>query len=192
MRVTAIGFAVSDRLDVTVSADVENEIHFELRTGLTINGAIVDRDGHGVGAAQLLAAHLGGKHLPVTAVANSDGTFTVSGLQPGKYLLRIQALGFLMRDVQPVLAGSDGGEVVLHGDAYDDAYIVSDYRLTNLQTYGAGLSLSYKPGFFEDESVSLEFSYDMYQTDDNAYIENCYGETKIEADMFTFAMSYDF
>jgi len=74
----------------------------------------------------------------------------------------------------------------------DDTYIVSDYRLSALATNTVGLSLSYKPGFFDDESVALNFSYDIFQTDDNAYIENWYGETNIQADVLTFALSYDF
>ncbi|MDF1880406.1 DUF3570 domain-containing protein [Sulfurimonas sp. MAG313] len=74
----------------------------------------------------------------------------------------------------------------------DDKYIVSDYRLSALATTGAGLSLSYKPGFFNDDSVSFDFSYDVFSTDDNAYIENWYDETSLKANMFTFALSYDF
>jgi len=75
---------------------------------------------------------------------------------------------------------------------YDDAYIVSDYRLTDLETRGAGLSLSYRPGFIEDENILIKMSYDWYETDDNAYIENWYGKSKIEANMATIALIYDF
>lgn len=75
---------------------------------------------------------------------------------------------------------------------YDDAFIVSDYRLSAFASQDAGLSLLYKPGFFDDENVAISLSYDMYQTDKNAYIENWYGETQIIAKYGTVSLSYDF
>ena len=78
--------------------------------------------------------------------------------------------------------------------SYDvnDRYIVSDYKFTEFDTTTLGVSMHYKPGFFEDEALGLQLSYDYYATDDNEYIQNWYGESKIEADMVTFALTYDF
>jgi len=80
----------------------------------------------------------------------------------------------------------------LNDYAYDDAFIVSDYRLTDLQTQTLGLSLSYRPGFFEDENIVIKMSYDWFETDQNAYIENWYGESKIKANIANIALTYDF
>jgi len=74
----------------------------------------------------------------------------------------------------------------------NDDYIVSDYKYTSFDTVTMGLSCHYKPGFFEDEALGLQLSYDYYSTDDNSYIKNWYGKSSIEADMVTFALTYDF
>jgi len=75
---------------------------------------------------------------------------------------------------------------------YDDAFIVSDYRLSAFQSIDTGLSLSYRPGFFPDENMAIEMTYDWFTTDENAYIENWYGETQIKAEYATISLSYAF
>ena len=74
----------------------------------------------------------------------------------------------------------------------DDAYIVSDYRLTDFASQDVGLSLEYRPGFIDDENLAIALSYDIYQTDKNAYIENWYGESQIKARYGTVSIRYDF
>ena len=78
-----------------------------------------------------------------------------------------------------------------HDYQYDDAYIVSDYRLTDFASQDIGVSLEYKPGYFDDK-LGIAITYDMFQTDQNAYIENWYGETQVKAEYGTIAISYDF
>jgi len=92
---------------------------------------------------------------------------------------------YYMQDAAAFAKGLDNYSV-------DDDYIVSDYKFSEFDTITIGASLHYKPGFFEDEAIALQISYDYYTTDDNAYIKNWYGASKIEAEMVTFALTYDF
>ena len=80
----------------------------------------------------------------------------------------------------------------LNDYSLDDAYIVSDYRLSDLQTQSFGISMSYRPGFIDDENIAIKMSYDWYQTDNNAYIENWYGASQIKASFLNVALAYDF
>ena len=74
----------------------------------------------------------------------------------------------------------------------NDTYIVSDYKFTAYNTITLGASMHYKPGFFEDESVAIQLSYDRFTTDDNDYIQKWYGKKNIEADMATVSLTYAF
>ena len=74
----------------------------------------------------------------------------------------------------------------------NDDYIVSDYKFSAYDTVTVGVSMHYKPGYFEDENVQIQLSYDRFSTDNNAYIQNWYGKKNIEADMATVSVSYAF
>jgi len=73
-----------------------------------------------------------------------------------------------------------------------DEYIVSDYKFTEFESYTVGVSMHYIPDFFENEGLGFQLSYDRYATDDNAYIKAWYGKSKIEADMASLSLTYDF
>ena len=78
------------------------------------------------------------------------------------------------------------------GYVTSDRYIVSDYKYTEFDSYTIGVSLHYVPDLFGNEGLGIQLSYDKYATDDNDYIKAWYGKSKIEADMLSFALTYDF
>ena len=70
-------------------------------------------------------------------------------------------------------------------------YIVRGYCLTDFSSQDIGFSFEYKPGYFDD-NLGISMTYDIYQTDKNAYIENWYGESQIKARYGTVAVNYAF
>lgn len=77
-------------------------------------------------------------------------------------------------------------------DSASDEYIVSDYKFSEFESYTIGASLHYVPDFWENEGLGIQLSYDRYSTDNNEYIQAWYGASKIEADMMSFSLTYDF
>jgi len=70
-----------------------------------------------------------------------------------------------------------------------DTYVASDYRMTAFDSYDIGVPFVYKPS---DSPYSYSFSVDYYQTSDNDYIKNWFGQNNIQAVYTTFRIDYDF
>ena len=75
---------------------------------------------------------------------------------------------------------------------FDDNYFVSDYKYSALATFDAGISMMWRPEFFEDENVLIKLNANFYMSDDNKYIYEWYGEKSIKASYFTTALNYEF
>ncbi len=75
---------------------------------------------------------------------------------------------------------------------FDDNFFVSDYKYSALATFDAGISMMWRPEFFEDENVLIKLNANYYMTDKNKYIYEWYGEKSIKASYFTTAFSYEF
>jgi len=71
-----------------------------------------------------------------------------------------------------------------------DKYIASDYRMTSFNSYDFGIPITYKPS--QESPYSFSFSVDYYQTNDNAYIQNWFGNNNIQAIYTTLRIDYDF
>jgi len=71
-----------------------------------------------------------------------------------------------------------------------DKYVASDYRMSAFDSYDFGIPITYKPS--EESPYSISFSIDYYQTSDNAYIKNWFGNNNIQAVYTTLRIDYDF
>ncbi len=74
----------------------------------------------------------------------------------------------------------------------NDSYIVSDYRLSALGSYGVGISMAYRPEKLEEQNFLIDLSLNYYSTDKNNYILNWYGTPSIEAFYMSVGVSYDY
>jgi len=94
---SAMVFAGRDR---TVEKQLRDGTHvFKLGRAVTVRGIVVDGDGNPVPDANILVGHLSESDNR-TGKSQSDGTFTVSGCQPGKRLVTAQAAGFAPTTVE--------------------------------------------------------------------------------------------
>jgi len=71
-----------------------------------------------------------------------------------------------------------------------DRYIASDYRMSAFDSYDFGIPITYKPS--SESPYKFSLSVDYYRTNDNAYIENWFGNKHIEALYTTFQIEYEF
>ena len=71
-----------------------------------------------------------------------------------------------------------------------DKYVASDYRMTAFDSYDFGIPVTYKPSL--ESPYSISFSVDYYRTSDNAYIQNWFGESNIQAIYTTIRIDYEF
>jgi ferric enterobactin receptor len=62
--------------------------------GFTVRGTVVNPEGQPVPQAQVAVWSAADSTLVAGGVARQDGTFRVDGLRPGRYFLRVSALGF--------------------------------------------------------------------------------------------------
>jgi ferric enterobactin receptor len=62
--------------------------------GGTVRGTVADASGKPVGTAQIAVWSAADSSLVTGAVARPDGTFRIDGLRPGRYYLKVSALGF--------------------------------------------------------------------------------------------------
>jgi ferric enterobactin receptor len=62
--------------------------------GMTIAGRVVNPDGQPLGSAQVAVWSAADSSLVTGATVRPDGAFRVEGLRPGRYFLRVSALGF--------------------------------------------------------------------------------------------------
>ncbi|MGI8510159.1 MAG: TonB-dependent receptor domain-containing protein [Gemmatimonadaceae bacterium] len=74
-----------------------------------IRGQIIDAATHApLGIATVDVYPLTGSAAPSHASADANGRFTVHGLRPGRYRLRLRALGYALRNVTPVTVTAAG------------------------------------------------------------------------------------
>ncbi|MDQ7084183.1 MAG: DUF3570 domain-containing protein [Sulfurovum sp.] len=71
----------------------------------------------------------------------------------------------------------------------NDPYVVVDYRMSAFDSYNFGIPLTYTPS---DSPYSFSLSVDYYQTSDNNYIQQWFGESNIQAVYTTFRVDYTF
>ncbi|MBU1657530.1 DUF3570 domain-containing protein [bacterium] len=71
-----------------------------------------------------------------------------------------------------------------------DLYFAADYRMSAFDSYDVGIPLIYRPSPTSDYKVTA--SIDFYQTSDNAYIQNWYGNSNIQAIYTTLKVDYEF
>jgi Carboxypeptidase regulatory-like domain len=124
--------------------------------GLAIGGRVLTPSGDGIADAQLYArGRLGWKRS--RAVAESDGSYVLAGLEPGPYEVSVQARGFApghgtfdagarQADITLDVAGSIQGEVVDGA-----ARAVESFSVTARRADGSA-------GSGQDDPVSQEFS----------------------------------
>lgn len=62
--------------------------------GGTVRGTVADASGKPMGTAQIAVWSAADSSLVTGAVARPDGTFRIDGLRPGRYYLRVSALGY--------------------------------------------------------------------------------------------------
>jgi ferric enterobactin receptor len=62
--------------------------------GGTVRGTVADAEGKPMGTAQVAVWNAADSTLVTGAVARPDGSFRVDGLRPGRYYLKVSALGF--------------------------------------------------------------------------------------------------
>jgi RNA polymerase sigma factor (sigma-70 family) len=102
---TALIFAGRDRV-------VENQLRdgthvFKLGRSVTVTGIVVDGDGNPVPDAKILVGYISESDLRKNKTLY-DGTFSISGCQPGKQLVTAQAGGFAATTVEVNLAENSG------------------------------------------------------------------------------------
>src|SRR5688572_15275790 len=66
-----------------------------------IRGKLVDESNAPIASASVSVRNAAGV-LVAGAIANTDGTFTIDGLQPGAYTLRYTMIGYAIQNSQPV------------------------------------------------------------------------------------------
>lgn len=71
-----------------------------------------------------------------------------------------------------------------------DDYFAVDYRMSSFDSYDISIPLIYKPSIASPYKISA--SIDFYQTSDNDYIKNRYGEDNLQAIFTSFSLEYEF
>jgi hypothetical protein len=71
----------------------------------------------------------------------------------------------------------------------NDTYVAVDYRMSAFDSYDFGIPITYKPS---DSPYTFSFSVDYYQTSDNDYIKQWFGEDNIQAIYTTIRVDYEF
>jgi uncharacterized GH25 family protein len=110
----ATDYAYTERSNLQVKADQQNEFTLELARGQPIGGIVVDQHGRPVTSANVMAAAQSAK-LPQTAqtVTDADGRFRLPMLRPGPYQLTVNAQGHEEVIEKPVLTGNEDVKIVL-------------------------------------------------------------------------------
>jgi len=76
------------------------------------------------------------------------------------------------------------------GASPTDKYIAVDYRMSAFDSYDFGIPVRYKPSL--ESPYTFTFSVDYYRTSDNAYIQQWFGESNIQAIYTTLRVDYEF
>jgi len=141
----APGYAKIEKQNITVQASTDNQVLFELPTGVGIRGVVTDSNGVPIPDARIEATAISSKS-PSAANTTTDrsGRFNVIGLINGSYLVSAVAPGFVRWQLQPVPAGDENLHVVLEKQgtarirAYDkNGRVLKSFRVT-VKTYYEG------------------------------------------------------
>ena len=79
--------------------------------GGTIVGVVVGQDGEGLPGGTVAVWSAADSSLVTGGVGNSEGAFTIEGVRPGRYYLKISSLGHLPARVDAVTVAPGGGRV---------------------------------------------------------------------------------
>jgi len=69
-----------------------------------------------------------------------------------------------------------------------DRYVAADYRMSAFDSYDVGIPFIFRPSVTGDYKITA--SIDYYQTSDNAYIRNWYGESNLKALYTTLTLQF--
>jgi protocatechuate 3,4-dioxygenase beta subunit len=110
----APGYARIEKAQLTLDAQADNEVLFELPPGLAIGGVVIDAAGNPIEGAKVEATAISAK-TPANGSARSgaDGRFEVIGLVGGPYLVTAAAQGYVRVPLKPIQAGTENLEIVL-------------------------------------------------------------------------------
>ena len=112
----------------------------DLVEGSEFKGSVKDESG-GVVAGASVTVLTARQAVVATAVTDASGTFTVPVLEPGEYLVRVQARGFTTRDVALSYSGTSPPVTITLGVA----------------TVEEAVTVTSTPGLAEDRNQSLQF-----------------------------------
>ncbi|HEY6212402.1 MAG TPA: carboxypeptidase regulatory-like domain-containing protein, partial [Vicinamibacterales bacterium] len=102
---TKQGF-VGKRKTIEVAAGKDARADADLDRGREIHGRVVDRGGQAVGGARI-SVHTPAAPYSASATSEGDGTFTVSGLEDGRYSVSAQKNGYVGATVDDVDAAAN-------------------------------------------------------------------------------------
>lgn len=110
----AAGYARVSHSNVTISAQTENRLNFELPQGRAISGRVINGAGEAVPHARVTAIAISSK-TPITeeTLCDDHGKFEILGLVEGPYQITVKAEGYVNADEKPVEAGTKGLEMVV-------------------------------------------------------------------------------
>jgi protocatechuate 3,4-dioxygenase beta subunit len=113
LAAVAPGFARVLRQNIDLGAPGPLQVDFELPSGLSLAGHIVDAEGRPLAGARLEAWPTQSASPPGMALSLADGRFEIAGLVAGEYRLRALARGCQDLEVAKVPAGRDDLRLVL-------------------------------------------------------------------------------
>lgn len=187
LSVAAPGYS-PERAEVEVSektllGDVGD---IELKTGLTIRGAVSDASGAPVGGASLTGFQMpapGPVGMQIEALSEADGSFSFGGLEPGSYRLLVSASGYGRTEVPRVEAGTarlaitlkPGGSV--RGRVVDDSgKPVPSFRASLRPEERRGMS-----GSAFESVVSADGSFTLEDLAEGTYVLQIQAPDKVAA-----------
>ena len=135
----ATDYAYTERDNLQIKSDAQNEFTLELARGQPIAGIVVDQNGRPVTVANVTAVAQSAK-LPQTAMTpvGSDGRFRLPMLRPGPYQLTVSAPGHEDVVEKPVLTGTEDVKIVLEQRGRVRLRVLSG-RGAPLKSYTVGL-----------------------------------------------------
>lgn len=107
-------YAYTERPNLQIKPEDQNEFTIELARGQPIAGTIVDPTGRPIAGASILATAQSAK-IPQTgnAMSSTDGSFALPLLRPGPYQLTVSATNYEEVIEKPVFAGAEDVRIVL-------------------------------------------------------------------------------
>ena len=115
VTITAVapGFARVQRRDVVLRGGSTVQVDFELPTGQSLFGSVVDELGAPIETARVQAWTVRSPGAPLWSPADARGVFAIHGLLPETYRVRAEAPGFEPAELLPVAPGSRDLRLVL-------------------------------------------------------------------------------